>query len=100
MRSLAHITGGGLWDNLPRALPDGVTARVKRGSWRIPAIFNLIVARGGITERDAFHAFNMGLGMIAAIPAVQLALALETLHGDCFAIGEVVMLETERVVLE
>ncbi len=100
VRSLAHITGGGLWDNLPRALPDGLTARVQRDSWVIPAIFKLIVARGEITERDAFHAFNMGLGMIAVIPAAQVALALETLPNDCFAIGEVVTLETERVVLE
>ena len=100
VRSLAHITGGGLWDNLPRALPDGLTARVRRDSWAIPAIFNLIVAQSEITERDAFHAFNMGLGMIAVIPAVQVALALETLPSDCFAIGEVVTLESERVVLE
>ena len=99
VRSLAHITGGGLWDNLPRALPDGVTARVKRESWTIPAIFNLIVAQGKITERDAFHAFNMGLGMIAVIPAAQVALALETLPSECFAIGEIVTLESERVVL-
>ena len=99
VRSLAHITGGGLWDNLPRTLPDGVTARVRRESWVIPAIFNLIVAQNGISERDAFHAFNMGLGMIAAIPAAQLALALETLPGECFAIGELVTLEPDRVVL-
>ncbi len=100
VRSLAHITGGGLWDNLPRALPDGLTARVRRDSWTVPAIFQLIVARGQITERDAFHAFNMGLGMIAVIPAVQVALALGTLPDDCFVIGEVVSLESERVVLE
>jgi phosphoribosylformylglycinamidine cyclo-ligase len=100
VRSLAHITGGGLWDNLPRALPEGLTARVRRNSWTIPAIFNLIVARGSISERDAFHALNMGLGMIAVIPAAQVALALETLPNDCFAIGEVVTLESERVVLE
>ena len=100
IRSLAHITGGGLWDNLPRALPDGLSARVKRESWTIPAIFNLIVARGNISERDAFHAFNMGMGMIAVIPATHVALALGTLPNDCFVIGEVVTLETERVVLE
>jgi phosphoribosylamine--glycine ligase/phosphoribosylaminoimidazole synthetase len=100
LRALAHITGGGLWDNLPRVLPEGVSAAVKRGSWTAPPIFDLIVARGGITERDAFHTFNMGLGMIAVIPAAHVQTALETLPGECFAVGEIRALEGARVVLE
>jgi phosphoribosylamine--glycine ligase/phosphoribosylformylglycinamidine cyclo-ligase len=100
VRALAHITGGGLWDNLPRVLPEGVTAAVKRGSWTAPPIFDPIVARGGISERDAFHAFNMGLGMIAVIPAAHVHTALETLPNECFAVGEIRALEGERVVLE
>ncbi|NJK44092.1 MAG: phosphoribosylformylglycinamidine cyclo-ligase [Pleurocapsa sp. SU_196_0] len=101
VRALAHITGGGLWDNLPRALPEQVSAVVKRGSWTAPPIFDLIASRGSLSERDAFHAFQHGdLGMIAVIPAAQVRHALETLPSECFVIGEIRTLEGERVVLE
>jgi phosphoribosylamine--glycine ligase / phosphoribosylformylglycinamidine cyclo-ligase len=100
VRALAHITGGGLWDNLPRVLPEQVSAVVKRGSWNAPPIFEFITARAGISEHDAFHAFNMGLGMIAVIPAAHVGRALEILPQECFVVGEVRALEGERVVLE
>ncbi len=100
VRALAHITGGGLWDNLPRALPEGVSAAIKRGSWTAPPIFEFITSRAEISEHDAFHAFNMGLGMIAAIPAADVTRALETLPGECFVIGEIRSPMTDRVVLE
>jgi phosphoribosylformylglycinamidine cyclo-ligase len=76
LRALAHITGGGLYDNLPRVLPDGLGAQVERGSWAIPPIFGYLVERGGVAEREAYHALNMGLGMLAIVPADQVAAAL------------------------
>lgn len=64
INGLAHITGGGLWENVPRVLPDGLGVDVQRGSWTIPPIFELLVQRAGLAEYEAFRALNMGLGMI------------------------------------
>lgn len=74
--ALAHITGGGLFDNLPRVLPEGLGAEVERGSWAIPPIFTYLVEQGQIAEHEAFHAFNMGLGMLAVVPAHAVPAAL------------------------
>ncbi|HEU5102780.1 MAG TPA: phosphoribosylformylglycinamidine cyclo-ligase [Roseiflexaceae bacterium] len=68
IHALAHITGGGLWDNLPRVLPAGLGAAIRRESWDIPPIFELLAAAGGLAEREAFHALNMGLGMLVVVP--------------------------------
>jgi phosphoribosylformylglycinamidine cyclo-ligase len=76
LKALAHITGGGLFDNLPRVLPAGLGARIERGSWAIPPICAYLVEQGGVPEREAFHALNMGLGMLAILPAHALADAL------------------------
>ncbi len=63
-KAAAHITGGGLLANVPRALPDGLAARLDRGSWMVPPIFNLIARRGRVTEEEMLGTFNMGLGMV------------------------------------
>ncbi len=76
LKGLAHITGGGLFDNLPRALPEGLGATIRRGSWQIPPIFSYLVEQGRVAEDEAFHALNMGLGMLAIIPAAALPAAL------------------------
>jgi phosphoribosylformylglycinamidine cyclo-ligase len=76
LKALAHITGGGLFDNLPRVLPDGLGAAVERGTWPIPPIFQWLVEQGSIAEREAFHALNMGLGMLAVVPAASVHTAL------------------------
>ncbi len=78
VRALAHITGGGLWDNLPRALPPGMGAAIRRESWDVPPIFALLAQTAQLSEREAFHAFNMGLGMLVVLPqdAADAALAL------------------------
>jgi phosphoribosylformylglycinamidine cyclo-ligase len=78
LKALAHITGGGVLDNLPRALPEGFGAEIERGSWSIPPIFELLVARGGVSEQEAYHAFNMGLGMLAIVPPASVAAACAT----------------------
>jgi phosphoribosylformylglycinamidine cyclo-ligase len=63
-KAAAHITGGGLFDNLPRALPEGLAAEVDRSTWDVPPIFRLVAERGGVAEEEMFRTFNMGLGMV------------------------------------
>jgi phosphoribosylformylglycinamidine cyclo-ligase len=89
LRALAHITGGGLYDNLPRVLPAGLGALVRRGSWDVPPIFSLLVRRGELEEREAFHALNMGLGMLLVVPPHAADTALRLLP-DARLVGEVV----------
>jgi phosphoribosylformylglycinamidine cyclo-ligase len=76
LKGLAHITGGGVFDNLPRILPDGLGAEIRRGSWAAPPIFSYLLERGHLAEREAYHALNMGLGMLAVLPAEDVAAAL------------------------
>ncbi|EFO81291.1 phosphoribosylformylglycinamidine cyclo-ligase [Oscillochloris trichoides DG-6] len=77
VKGLAHITGGGIFDNLPRILPEGLGAEIQRGTWEIPPIFTYLVEQGQIAEHEAYHALNMGLGMlvVVAADAVESALA-------------------------
>ncbi len=77
VKGLAHITGGGIFDNLPRILPEGLGAEIRRGTWEIPPIFTYLVEQGQVAEHDAYHALNMGLGMlvVVAADAVENALA-------------------------
>jgi phosphoribosylamine--glycine ligase / phosphoribosylformylglycinamidine cyclo-ligase len=100
IRAMAHITGGGLWDNIPRTLPKDKAAWIKRGTWRIPSIFKLILERAKLSEHDAYHAFNMGIGMTVVIPEHQLVQALEILGDDVFLIGEIIARASESVVLQ
>ncbi|MEN9937056.1 MAG: hypothetical protein RLZZ387_3635 [Chloroflexota bacterium] len=97
LRALAHITGGGLYDNLPRVLPAGLGAVVRRGSWQAPPIFALLVAQGGLAEREAFHALNMGLGMLLVVPADAADAALRLLP-DASLVGEVVQGEGAALI--
>lgn len=88
IKGLAHITGGGFVDNLPRILPDGIGAIIKRGTWPELPIFGLIQAEGKIPDADMFHAFNMGLGMLIVVPAEQVSAAQATLSEPVYRVGE------------
>ncbi len=90
VKGLAHITGGGVFDNLPRILPAGVDARLRRGTWPEPPIFALIGRRASVGDGEMFRVFNMGLGMVAVIPAEEVARALEALPQECHVVGEIV----------
>ncbi len=84
-KAAAHITGGGLLDNLPRALPAGLGGRIRLGSWEVPPIFDLIRRRGRIDLREMFATFNMGVGMVLVMtPEAAAGSGLEV-------IGEVVV---------
>ena len=93
VHSLAHITGGGFYENIPRAIPAGLTARVYRNRVRVLPIFDIIASRGNIPERDMFNTFNMGVGMIATVPAGDAEKAIAALKEagvDAYAAGEVI----------
>ena len=69
VKAMAHITGGGFVDNIPRVLPPGVGVRVERGAWEVPPLFRLIQAAGGVSEAEMFRVFNMGIGFVLSVPA-------------------------------
>ena len=86
-RGLAHITGGGILENTPRMLPAHLSARIRRGSWTRPPIFDLLERLGGLDEREMNRTFNNGLGLIAAVPADRAAAAAAAVGGT--VVGEV-----------
>ena len=92
VKSVAHITGGGFYENIPRGLPRGLMARIDRASLRVPDIFGVIQAAGDIPERDMFNTFNMGVGMtvIVAPEDVETSLSLLRAAGeDAYVCGRV-----------
>jgi phosphoribosylformylglycinamidine cyclo-ligase len=89
LHAAAHITGGGLYENVPRALPAGLGARVQRGTWAEHPVFGLIQDAAGATDRDMFATFNMGLGMVlVAGPEHEAAVLAAT--PDASVVGRVV----------
>ncbi len=93
LHAVSHITGGGFYENIPRMMRSGLTARVRLGSFPVPPIFGLIQTRGNIPERDMYNTFNMGLGMLLAVPDGQGDKALEVLKAageSACAVGSVV----------
>jgi phosphoribosylformylglycinamidine cyclo-ligase len=81
VRAVAHITGGGLPGNAPRNLPDGTRAVIRAGSWTVPAIFDLIEREGAVTRDEMFRTFNMGLGLVIALPSASAEAARALLAG-------------------
>ncbi|WP_139991583.1 phosphoribosylformylglycinamidine cyclo-ligase [Paenibacillus paridis] len=99
VKGMAHITGGGFIENIPRVLPDGVNVDVEFGSWPILPIFDLMQNKGGITNRDMFTTFNMGIGLVVVVPADQANEALRIsneLGEQAYRIGTVT--EGSRIV--
>ena len=94
IKGMAHITGGGITDNLPRVLPEGTAARVNRTSWRVPAIFRWIGEAGRVPEYDLRRALNMGIGMILVVAAKDVDATrkalLEAGEANSVVIGEIV----------
>lgn len=92
VKSVCHITGGGFYENIPRALPDGKQAVIERAAVRILPIFDLLASVGGIDERDMFNTFNMGVGMCIVVPKTQADKAVEMLTASgetAYIIGEI-----------
>ena len=94
VKGLAHITGGGLTENLPRTLPEGCAAEIDLKSWTIPPLFQLLQQHGGITRDEMFRAFNMGVGLVIACPSRDAERVINMLmrggEPDAFRLGFVV----------
>ncbi|MBQ7386857.1 MAG: phosphoribosylformylglycinamidine cyclo-ligase [Clostridia bacterium] len=101
VRGISHITGGGFYENIPRSIPKGLGAKIKKEDVRVLPIFDLIAKTGNIPERDMFNTFNMGVGMSIVVPKDEAELALSILHEcgeDAYVIGEIIESE-DGVVL-
>ncbi|GIP18978.1 phosphoribosylformylglycinamidine cyclo-ligase [Paenibacillus montaniterrae] len=99
VKGMAHITGGGFIENIPRVLPEGVNVEIAYGSWPILPIFNLMQQKGSISNRDMFTTFNMGIGLVVIVPAEQADEALRIaneLGEKAYRIGTVT--EGDRIV--
>ena len=93
IKGIAHITGGGLSDNIIRILPPNCCAEVRKGTWEIPSIFPFLQEKGDVVEAEMYHAFNMGVGMVLILPPSQIDTAIASLR----ELGEVPSLIGEIV---
>jgi len=100
VRAMAHITGGGIIHNLPRSLPAGVGAQIRRGTWPELPVFSLLQRLGNVDDAEMFQVFNMGLGMLLVVPGDRADSAARRLHAageQAYIVGEVIEDESESV---
>ena len=100
IKGCSHITGGGFYENIPRMLPEGVTARIEKDSYEIPPIFKLLAKTGNIEEQMMYNTYNMGLGMVIAIDKADVDKTMEAIRatGDTpYVVGSIV--EGEKGVI-
>ena len=100
--AVMHITGGGFYENIPRALPEGMSAKIYKDELEIPGIFKLLMKEGNIPERDMFNTYNMGTGMTVVVPKQDAARAVEIIEAageHAKVIGEIVK-SSEGVIIE
>ena len=91
IKGCSHITGGGFYENIPRMLPDGIRAKVKKDSYEVPAIFRMLAVDGSIEEQMMYNTFNMGVGMVLAVAPENADKAVAAIKGageDAFVLGE------------
>jgi len=82
IHALAHITGGGLLENLPRVMPDNTTAKIDASSWNMPAIFNWLQSNGNITDEEMYRTFNCGIGMVIVVDSNDVDTAITCLNNE------------------
>ncbi len=93
VKGISHITGGGFYENIPRSIPKGLTAKIDRSAVKVLPIFDLIAKTGNIPERDMFNTFNMGVGMSIVVPADEVETALSILRDageTAYVMGEII----------
>ena len=98
VRGVSHITGGGFFENIPRCLPDVLTAKIDRSAIQTPPIFSMLQRMGGISEHDMFNTYNMGVGMTVIVPKEDADRAVAALDCGAYVIGEIVESE-DKVIL-
>jgi phosphoribosylformylglycinamidine cyclo-ligase len=101
VKAMAHITGGGFYDNIPRVLPEGRGVRIRLGSWPVPEIFRVIQTRGAVRDREMFRTFNMGVGMVVILDrrsAVRAVRFFRSLRTPAWLIGDIVAGRREVVL--
>ena len=101
VKGISHITGGGFYENIPRSIPAGLGARIRKADVRVLPIFKLLQEKGNIPERDMFNTFNMGVGMSIVVPAGEAEKAIRILQEageEAYVIGEIITSD-EKVVL-
>ncbi len=92
VKGIAHITGGGLLENIPRVLPEKLSFVLAEGSWQVPKLFKLIQETGGISDYEMMHTFNMGIGLVLVVSkkdSAKIVHGLEKLSEKAFVIGEI-----------
>ena len=89
IKSVSHITGGGFYENIPRSIPDGFSAKIEKGAVKVLPIFDVLQKTGNIPERDMFNTYNMGVGMSIVVSKNDADKALEILD-DAYIIGEII----------
>jgi phosphoribosylformylglycinamidine cyclo-ligase len=105
INGIAHITGGGLLENVPRVLPKGCSANIKLGSWNMPSIFSILQQAGNVEQAEMYRTFNMGIGMVLAVAKTDVDDILSRLNGlgeQAWLIGEVKTMsksQSDQVVL-
>lgn len=102
VKGISHITGGGFYENIPRMLPDGISAKIRKDSWKVLPIFDLIQKEGNISEHDMYNTFNMGIGMAITVDKADADKAVEILKAngeEASVIGETVTSD-EGVIFE
>ena len=104
VHAIAHITGGGFWENIPRVLPDNTQAIIDESSWQWPAIFNWLQQAGNVSRHEMYRTFNCGVGLIIALPKqlVDQAIQLLNQHGEkAWLLGEIkTSSSAERVIIK
>jgi phosphoribosylformylglycinamidine cyclo-ligase len=101
VRAFAHVTGGGIPENLARVLPEGLGAEIRRGTWPVPRIFDVIQEAGDVADAEMERVFNLGLGMLAVVAPADAGAAVPALRAaghDAFLVGEVVQGAGVRLV--
>ena len=102
VKGISHITGGGFYENIPRSIPDGLGAKITRSQVKVLPIFDLIAEKGGISERDMFNTFNMGVGMRIVVAAEDAEKALRILKDngeDADVIDEIIESEDKITII-
>lgn len=102
VRGMAHITGGGFVDNIPRILPEGLNACIERRAWSVPAIFDFIGEKGAVARHEMYRVFNMGIGFVVIVAAAQAGRAVKVLKsaGENPAILGRIVPGSRKVVFE